>query len=250
MLEVALCITAYILVLAVEFAPAYLEKIGAKGLLKYLNKVLFLFIALGMLLPTMHQSSLGSLLIAMGHKVHPLWQTLQFQPLLALLSALTMGFSIVIFEASFSTIGFRRSSETPLLAGLGKAIMGLLITFLAVRLVLLVVQGNLGQLFAGDMATLLYLIETALFLIPVVILASPINRTNGGKLLIAAVSMLLAGSLYRFNAFLFTFDPGPGYSYFPSVPEIMVTLGVISLEIMAYLVLVKKLPVLHREGQA
>ncbi len=250
MLEVGLCVSAYIMVLALEFAPAYLEKIGAKGLLKTLNKLLFFVIALGMLLPTMHQSSLGSLLIVMGQKVHPLWQTWQFQPLLALLSALTMGFSIVIFEASFSSVGFRRASETPLLAGLGKVIMGLLISFLLVRTVLLVAQGNLGQLFAGDRATLLYMIETALFLIPVFILASPVNRNNGAKLLIAAVCMLLGGALYRFDAFLFTLNPGVGYSYFPSVPEIMVSLGVVSLEIMAYLVLVKTLPVLHREEHA
>ncbi len=250
MLEVGLCVSAYILVLALEFAPVYLEKIGAKGLLKTLNKLLFFFIALGMLLPTMHQSSLGSLLIVMGQKVHPLWQSWQFQPLLALLSALIMGFSIVIFEASFSTVGFRRASETSLLAGLGKIILGLLISFLLVRTVLLVVQGNLDQLFAGDRATLLYLIETVLFLIPVFILASPVNRNDGGKLLIAAVSMLLGGALYRFDAFLFTLNPGVGYSYFPSVPEIMVTLGVVSFEIMAYLVLVKTLPVLHREEHA
>jgi len=250
MLEVGLCVTTYILVLTVEFAPAFLEKIGARGLLQRLNKVLFIFIALGMLLPTMHQSSLGSLLIALGHKVHPLWQSWEFQPLLALLTALIMGFSIVVFEASFTAIGFRRSPETPLLAGLGKAIMGLLAAFLAVRVVLLLVQGNSGQLFAGDRATLLYLIETALFVLPLVILASPALRRDGGKLLIAAVSMLLGGALYRFDAFLFTFDPGPGYSYFPSVPEIMVTLGIVSFEIIAYLVLVKTLPVLHREEQA
>ncbi|MCU7811064.1 MAG: Ni/Fe-hydrogenase cytochrome b subunit, partial [Candidatus Thiodiazotropha sp. (ex Notomyrtea botanica)] len=79
MLEVGLCVATYILVLFIEFSPAFLEKIGAKGLLKALNKVLFLFIALGVLLPTMHQSSLGTMLIAMGYKVHPLWQTLHIQ---------------------------------------------------------------------------------------------------------------------------------------------------------------------------
>ncbi len=62
--------------------------------------------------------------------------------------------------------------------------------------------------------------------------------------------MLTAGSLYRFSAFLFTFNPGPGYSYFPSVAEIMITLGIIALELMAYLVLVKILPVLHLEKHA
>ncbi len=250
MLEVGLCVAIYILVLIVEFAPTFLERIGAETLRKALNKILFLFIALGILLPTMHQSSLGSLLIAMGHKVHPLWQTWHFQPLLALLTALTMGFSIVIFEASFTTLHTKGPSETPMLSGLSKAIVGLLIAFLAIRLILLVVQGNLSHLFALNSASLLYLLEMTLFIIPLVVLLSPSNRNNGGKLLMAAISMLAAGSLYRFNAFLFTFNPGPGYSYFPSIPEIMVTLGVIAFEIMAFIVLVKTLPILHRHEQA
>ncbi len=245
MLEVGLCVATYILILFIEFAPAVLEKIGAKGAVKALNKVLFIFIALGVLLPTMHQSSLGSLLIAMGYKVTPLWQTLHMQPLLAVLSALTMGFSIVIFEESFATVGLRRPSETRLLGGLGKAIQGLLIAFLVVRVVELVIRGKLGLAFAGDMNSLMFLLETTLFVIPVVILSSPANRRSGRQLLIAALSMLFAGSLYRFNAFLIGFDAGPGYSYFPSVPEIMVTVGIVAAEIMAYLVFVKKLPVLH-----
>lgn len=247
LLEVGLCVALYIMVLVIEFSPVFLEKLGYKSVLKKLNKMMFFFIALGILLPTMHQSSLGTLLVAMGHKVHPLWQTQQFQPLLAIITALTMGFSIVVFEGAFATIGFRRVSETPLLKGLGKAIIGLLATFLTVRFVLLLVQGNIGYLFKGDLASLLYLIETGLFILPIVILLSPTRRADGGKLMIAAISMLLGGALYRFDAFLLTFNPGPGYSYFPSVPEMMVTLGVVSFEILVYLILVKTLPVLHSE---
>ncbi len=250
MLEVGLCVAAYIIVLTLEFAPALLERLGMHGLLKSLNKVLFLFIALGVLLPTMHQSSLGSLLIAMGHKVHPLWQTLHMQPLLALLTALIMGFSIVIFEASTSAVGFGRHSESGLLSKMGKVIVGLLLAFLLVRLVVLMLQGKFGLIFAGDFASLMFLLEIVLFVIPLVILLSSERCSSGGQLLIAAVSMLLAGSLYRFNAFLFTFNPGPGYSYFPSVSEIMITLSIIALELMAYLILVKTLPVLHREEHA
>jgi len=250
MLEVGLCVATYILILVIEFAPALLEKLGKRDLLKALNKVLFLFIALGILLPTMHQSSLGSLLIAMGHKIHPLWQSMHLQPLLAILSALIMGFSIVVFEASASAVGFRRKSESHLLTGLQKATIGLLLAFLVVRLVVLVAQGKLGLIFAGDFASLMFVLEMALFVTPLVILRSPERRRRGSSLLIAAVSMLLAGTLYRFNAFLFTFDPGPGYSYFPSVPEIMITLSIIALELMVFLVAVKTLPVLHRETNA
>ena len=245
MLEVGLCVATYILVLCIEFAPTLLEKIGAQGLIKALNKVLFLFIALGVLLPTMHQSSLGSMLIAMGYKVHPLWQSLHLQPLLAILTALTMGFAVVVFEASFSAVGFRRPSETPLLAGLGKAIVGLIAAYLIVRFGVIIVQGKLGLIFAGDLGSAMFLLETALFVFPLVVLSSAKYRGHGPLLLWASVSMLFAGSLYRFNAFLITYDPGPGYSYFPSTPEIMVTAGMVALEIMAFLFVVKKFPVLH-----
>jgi Ni/Fe-hydrogenase subunit HybB-like protein len=248
MLEVGLCITAYILVLALEFAPAFLEKIGAKGLLKIFNKLLFIIVAVGILLPTMHQSSLGSLLISMGHKVYPLWQTMHFQPLLALMTALIMGFSIVIFEGSFSTVGFKRDTETHLFKNLSSVVIWLLAIFLVVRMLLVIMQGNITYVFTFDMNSLLFIFENILFVVPLLILISPTNRSSGSMLLIAAVCMLLAGSLYRFNAFLFTLNPGMGYSYFPSVPEIMVTLGLISFEIMAYIVLVRTLPVMHKNG--
>ncbi|MEJ2455935.1 MAG: Ni/Fe-hydrogenase cytochrome b subunit [Candidatus Thiodiazotropha sp.] len=245
MLEVGLCVFSYILVLCIEFAPALLERFGAKGLLQTLNKVLFFVIALGILLPTMHQSSLGSMLIAMGYKVHPLWQTLHLQPLLALLTALTMGFAVVVFEASFGSVGFRRPAETPLLANLGKAIIGLLGVYLIIRFGEILLRGKLGAILAGDLGSLMFLLETALFIFPLVVLSSAKRRAHGPLLLWAAVSMLFAGSLYRFNAFLITYNPGPGYSYFPSVPEIMVTAGVVAVEIMAYLYVVKRFPVLH-----
>jgi Ni/Fe-hydrogenase subunit HybB-like protein len=245
MLEVGLCVATYILVLCIEFAPTLLEKIGAQGLIKALNKVLFLFIALGVLLPTMHQSSLGSMLIAMGWKVHPLWQSLHLQPLLAILTALTMGFAVVVFEASFSAVGFRRPSETPLLAGLGKGIVGLISAYLVFRFGEILVNDKLGLIFAGDLGSLMLLLETALFVFPLVVLSSAKYRGHGSMLLWASVSMLFAGSLYRFNAFLITYDPGAGYSYFPSVPEILVTAGMVALEIMVFLFVVKKFPVLH-----
>jgi len=250
MLEVGLCVAIYIIILTLEFLPSVFEKFGMQGAGKVLNKVLFLLIALGVLLPTMHQSSLGSLLIAMGHKVHPLWQTMHLQPLLALLTALIMGFSVVIFEASSSAVGFGRKPETSLLSAMSRAIIGLLLAFLVVRMVTLGVQGKIGLLFAGDFAALMFWLESALFIIPLVILLSDERRRRGSQLLIAAVCMLMAGSLYRFNAFLLTFNPGPGYSYFPSTPEIMITLGVVAFEIMAFIFLVKVFPVLHREQQA
>ncbi len=247
MLEVALCVFSYVLVLAIEFLPTVLEKFKAQALQQKLSRLLFFFIALGILLPTMHQSSLGSFLIAMGWKVHPLWQTMEMQPVLAILTAFTMGFSAVIFEASMGAVGFKRKPETPMLVGLGKIIVGLTVAFLVLRFVTLTVTGKLGLIFAFDLASFMFLLETAMFVYPVVILSSPTRRANGKKLFYAALCMMLAGALYRFDAFLITFNPGAGYSYFPALPEILITVGMVSLEVMAYLVIVTQFPVLARE---
>ena len=247
MLEVGLCVAAYVIVLTIEFMPTVLEKYKAESLRNKLNKVLFFVIALGVLLPTMHQSSLGTMLIAMGWKVHPLWQSLHLQPLLAVLTAFTMGFAIVVFEGSMSAVGFRRQPETHLLSGLGRIIVGLIGIYLVIRFGEILLRGKFGLIFAGDLASLMFIIETMLFVYPLAVLLSPRGRENARSLLFAAVSMLLAGSLYRFNAFLITMDPGPGYSYFPALPEIMVTIGLVAIEIMIFLFVVKKFPVLPRE---
>jgi Ni/Fe-hydrogenase subunit HybB-like protein len=247
MLEVGLCVFSYVLVLAIEFLPTVFEKYKAEALQKKLSGLLFLFIALGILLPTMHQSSLGSFLIAMGWKVHPLWQTMELQPLLAILSAFTMGFAAVIFEASLGAVGFKRQPETPMLVGLGKIIVGLSVVFLVVRFVTLLMTGKLGLIFAFDLGSIMFLLETAMFIYPVVVLSSPAQRANGKKLLYAALCTMLAGALYRFDAFIITFNPGDGYSYFPALPEILITIGMVAIEVMAYLFIVTQFPVLARE---
>ncbi|MBL8489823.1 MAG: Ni/Fe-hydrogenase cytochrome b subunit [Rhodocyclaceae bacterium] len=258
MLEVGLCVAAYILVLFIEFSPTLLEwlrkqtgwQLRAEAWRKLLDKSLFFFIALGILLPTMHQSSLGSFLIAMGYKVHPLWQTLHLQPLLAVLSAFTMGFAIVIFEGSLVTTGFKRHPETHLFTGLGRIMMGLIAAFLVFRFGYLILMGKVGAMFAFDLGSVMFWIETALFAYPLYVLASPVKRENGKHLLYAAVSMILAGSLYRFDGALITYNPGPGYSYFPALPELIMTVATIATEIALYLFIVKTFPVLPREDHA
>lgn len=258
MLEVGLCVATYVMVLAIEFSPAVLDwlrkqtgwQIRAEAWRAKLDKVLFFFIALGILLPTMHQSSLGSFMIAMGHKIHPLWQTWHFQPLLAVLSAFTMGFAIVIFEGSMVTTAFKRHSETHLFSGLGKIIRGLIVAFLVIRFAYLIFAGQLGAMFAFDLGSLMFWIETALFAYPLVVMSSEEKRRNGKHLLYAAVSLLLAGALYRFDAYLITYNPGPGYSYFPAFPELIMTVATIATEIAVFLFVVKKFPVLPREEHA
>lgn len=243
MFEVALCIGLYVVVLWIEFAPAFLEKFRTEKMLKNLNRVIFVFIALGVLLPTMHQSSLGTMILMAGHKLYPLWWT-SFLPLLFLISAITMGYAMVIFEATLSSVGFKRSLETEVLSKISALMPWLIGFYMIVRFEHINHGGYWNLVFDGSFKSVLFLLENAFYLIPFLILIYPHNRKNPKLLFVAAVSLLLGGSFYRFNAYLVAFDPGTGWQYFPSVPEICITFGFVAVEIMGYLLIVKKLPVL------
>lgn len=246
MFEVALCVMAYICVLWIEFTPAFLARFHKNDLKKKLEKVLFVFIALGVLLPTMHQSSLGSLLVVFGYQIHPLWQT-PILPFLFLCSAVTMGFSIVVFEALVGSAGFKRTvkHEIPQLAKLAKIVSGMMAVYLVVRFGDLIVRGDLGLAFTSGFKSLMFWLEIALFATPVIMFMKPANRNSRKALFVGAVSMLMGGAFYRLDAFLIGLQTGAGWHYFPSVSELLVTFGIIAAEILAYIVFVRRLPVFY-----
>ncbi len=242
MFEVASCISLYIIVMWIEFSPAYFEHKQKTSTVKRLNRIMFFFIALGVLLPTMHQSSLGSLMIAMGEKLSPLWQT-RFIPLLFLITAITMGYAIVVFESIFSAVNFKRPLETKLLSRLSRLIPILTVVYLVIRFGVIIWNGDFGLIFKFDLNSIMFLLEIIFFLIPTVILFSEEKRKLPRYLFIASAAYLFAGALYRFDTFLVAFNPGHGYTYFPAAQEILITIGIVAFELMLYLIFVKRLPV-------
>lgn len=247
MFEVAACISAYIVVMWIEFAPAMFEKWGMKSAAKTIEKWMFLILAFGTVLPMMHQSSLGTLLVVFGEQINPLWQT-KLLPLIYLMTAITLGYAVVIFEACLSSSGFKRPLEMDILRKLSKVMLGILAAYLIVRFADLTVRGELGRMFAPNLQSFMFWLETIAFFAPLVLLASAESRDNPQRLFIAAVSLMLAGFLLRINSFLIGYDTGDGWNYFPSVPEMLVTLGVIALEVLMYIVFVRVFPVLPRDA--
>jgi Ni/Fe-hydrogenase subunit HybB-like protein len=255
LLEVALCIMTYVVVLWIELSPAFLEVWEeqekypllcrvARRVHGWLNRYLVAILALGILLPTMHQSSLGSLMLIMTSKLHKLWHTPAL-PILFLSSAILMGYAAVIFESALADEVFDRPRETKILASMSGIMVVVLFFFLGVRVVDLALRDRLGLVARLDFYSGMFLLEMALFLAPAVLLLSRKRRNNPGIELISAILMMLAGTLYRFDTFLIGFRPGPGWSYFPTIPEMAVTIGFVAFEVMAYLFIVKKFPILH-----
>jgi Ni/Fe-hydrogenase subunit HybB-like protein len=253
LLEVALCIMAYVAVLWIELSPAFLErwKEGPEGRLQrfsakahpFIERYLIWIIALGMLLPTMHQSSLGSLILLTGPKLHPLWQT-PLLPLLFLVSCIAMGYAAVVFESSLSSLFFRRRRDTEMLAGLSAAMLPVLGAFLLLRFGDLLVRGQLGLAFVANRFAVAFWVEIALTVAPLLLLAGREARRAPGNLFRAAMLMMLAGGLYRFNTYLVAYRPGDDIHYFPTVAEFLITVGLVALEIIGYVVIVKMFPIL------
>lgn len=243
MFEVAACITAYTLVLWIEFMPVLTERFKTPSLRKMVNKTLFFFIALGVLLPTMHQSSLGSMLVVFGFHVHPLWQS-DLLPLLFLLSVLAMGYAVVIFEATLVSKAYRRPSEAHLLGALGFYVMVLTAFFLVVRWADIIANRKLDLVFSSGTLSSLFWVENVLFLLPVLWLSGEKMRANARLQFMAATCLLLGGILYRIDAYLVA-QVRPGWHYFPAGSELLVTIGIVAFEVLAYVVLVKTLPILH-----
>ena len=92
--------------------------------------------------------------------------------------------------------------------------------------------------------TAVFWLEIVLFLIPAIMLAGSRGRARIGNLFRAGIMIILGGALYRFDSYLVAFNPGPGWSYFPSVSEMLITLGLVALEIFIFIVLVKSFPIL------
>jgi Ni/Fe-hydrogenase subunit HybB-like protein len=252
LVEVALCIAAYVVVLWIELAPTLLEgrpDPKAERTRKRLARWLPVIVAMGILLPTMHQSSLGTLMIIAGQKVSPLWQT-QWLPLLFLMTAIAMGYAVTVFESVLSSVAFKRPFETPLLAKISVVMFWLVSAYLVLRFGDLLIRGQFARMFSDGVNSFMFFIENLLFLEAVIILVAPARRMDIRWLFVTSVCLLLAGAIYRFNTFLVGYNPGSNWSYFPAMPEILITLGIVAVELMGYLYFVKRYPVLPKVEHA
>jgi Ni/Fe-hydrogenase subunit HybB-like protein len=124
----------------------------------------------------------------------------------------------------------------------------MLAVYLAVRLGDLAWRGALGAMFVPGFEAFGFWIEMLAFAAPLVLLASETSRASASRLFVAAVLLMLGGFMLRINGFLVGYQTGEGYHYFPSVPELLVTIGLIAFEILAYIVFVRLLPVLPKHA--
>ncbi|HZP49018.1 MAG TPA: Ni/Fe-hydrogenase cytochrome b subunit [Vicinamibacterales bacterium] len=252
LLEVAVCISTYIIFLWLEMAHPLLEGAGQSGqwsfrelarrLTPALDSAYPFIVAMAIVLPTMHQSSLGSLFLLAGVRVHPFWQT-PLVPLLFLFSCYVMGYAFVVLTSLLSSLAWRRPLEMEALTSLSRVMSSIVAAFVLVRLGDLAWRGQLTRL-SVDGWSLLFYAELLLLAVPAVLSFGLDRHASPQKLFLLAASTLLGGSLYRLDTSLVAFMPGAQWRYFPSVLEMLVTIGFAALAVMGYIAIVKRFPIL------
>ena len=234
----------YMIAQFMEFSPAIANWLGWMRVEKALHMLTLGAVIFGISLSILHQSGLGGLIVAAGEKISPLWQT-PWIGFLFLTSAIIMGFSIVVFEGAVTVLGLGRRLELHLYRRLAKVLRWVLVFYLLVRFGDLWYRGALGAIATETTArSTMFLIENALFAIPVIVLFHRRWRHSAKLLFLSAACLLLAGAVLRFNGLIVGYTPSAGYVYFPSVIELLVSIGLLAVEAVGFIYIVKRFPVL------
>lgn len=249
MFEVAWCVMLYSTVLFLEFFPVVLEKYKLGKLLKIMKRVAIPIMMLGILLSTLHQSSLGSLYLIMPEKMHPLW----YSPLLPVyfyLSAISAGFAMVIFESYLSARAFNHGLKLKLLSTCGLISLIFILVNFALKIVYLTLSGKLQYLMVPSSTTYLFYLEILLgTIVPAFFLSSKKFRDNRKYLYFSSLFVIAGFLLNRMNVSVTSLAAMSTASYFPSVYEISVTLMLCTIGMWAFKFITANFPVFEEEHE-
>lgn len=247
MFEVAWCVTLYTTVLALEFAPLVLERFGLKKPLRFMRHIYVPLVIVGVLLSTLHQSSLGSLYIIVPDKLHGLWYS-PLLPVFFFLSAVAGGLAMTIFESFMSYRAFGKRLEPELLSGLARVAVVVLGVYALIKVQDLATRGSLGLIFTLTPESVLFWGEAGLgVLLPMVLFAMPRVRRSEGGLFFAALLTVMGFILNRLNVAVTGMTASSGVNYIPSWMEFAVTGSIVGAGFLLFSLAVKYLPVFPKE---
>jgi Ni/Fe-hydrogenase subunit HybB-like protein len=258
--EVGFCVASYTTVLLIEFLPVILERLNqiesitrrlpTLPLYRLLKKVSIVFVILGVLLSTLHQSSLGSLWVLLPEKLSPLWYSL-YLPVFFWISAVAVGLAMTIVESTLSSKAFKRGLELDLLADLAKAASVVLLIYLIARGADLIARGAWPLLFEPNVQAIAFWVEMGLgVIVPAILFAIKPLRHKPGTLFSGALMVVVFGVvLNRLNVGIVGMWPYTGNIYFPSWMEIVVTITLVSFGVIAFGLAARYLPVFPAEEE-
>jgi len=267
--EVGMCVMAYLAVLTVEMSPALIEGLkerierrewGHTILAKvekplnliysWVKAILPIFIVAGVVLSSMHQSSLGTLMVIAPTKVSALWYT-PLMPLLFLLSAMMVGFPMVILESIIAHKSFGKEQDLGLIGSLAKYVPYIIGVYAAFKFGDLIVRGKQLDFTQHADATVFFAAEIVLgILAPLVLFSLPAVRRSLNWLLTASLLVIGGVVLNRVNVYIVGYyPPFTKARYFPAIGELALTVGLACALMLLYRFFAIHFPILSGEAK-
>ncbi|MGI6638389.1 MAG: NrfD/PsrC family molybdoenzyme membrane anchor subunit [Desulfobulbus sp.] len=242
---VAMHVIFYTATLGLEFSPMLFERLGWEKARRAVGKVMVAAVIFGVMLSTLHQSSLGAVYLIAQSKMSPLWWDTKL-PFQFLVSAVAMGLAMVSVETMLSRKFLHHKVDKEIFYGLARGTLIVLLFYLLLKLYQLFMVSGVGLAFNGSMQANMYLLEMLIgVIIPVALLTVKSIRRNTSWIFSINLLVITGVLLNRLNVGLFSMEEyfsSHGLSYSPSWMEFLVSLGIISLGIFLYKMSAKHLP--------
>jgi Ni/Fe-hydrogenase subunit HybB-like protein len=250
--EVGLCVFLYLITLFIEWVPSAFEWLGFRKPRDIIVKMTLALTIFGVILSTMHQSSLGALYLIAPSKLHPLWYS-SFIPVFFFISSIAAGLSMVIFEGSLSHRYMHDKMDATYLAehdgvtyGFAKGAAMVLTLYFLIKVVGLTLDNNWRYLLTGYGAW--FLVELLGFVaLPAFLYAIAVREQNLKLIRWTALLTVLGIVVNRFNIsqVAFNWQLPAADRYFPSIMEIIISVFVVTIGVIAFRFIASKMPIFY-----
>ncbi len=250
--EVGLCVFLYLTVLFIEYTPAALEWLGWRRARNMVVQLTLLLTIFGVVLSTLHQSSLGALFMIAPSKLHPLWYS-SYLPVYFFISSIFAGMSMVVFEGTLAHRHLHHMMDETHLAesegvvlGFGKAASFVMMGYFCLKVIGLAADNNWHYLATGY--GVWFLVEVLGFVaLPAVTYAIGVRERNVMLIRWTAIWAVLGIVVNRFNVSLIAFNwhlPADE-RYFPSFYEIAISVFIVTIGVVVYRFISTRMPILY-----
>lgn len=234
--EVFWCVSLYTLVQVLEFSEIATEKVMKTWHCK-IKKIMPVLLIIGVLLPTLHQSSLGGLYVIEVGKLHPLWWSMLLPPFF-LMSSFFVGPAMISVETSLAGKAYDHKIPLSVMRGLIKISGTMMVIYLALKIGDLIYRDAFKWIFSGTMEGNMFLLEIVVgVIIPIIICFSSLSSTRKGLVAFGTLTVL-GVILNRMNVVFTGMSDSLGGNYFPSVMEWVISIGLVSIGVLAYMFIV------------
>ncbi len=242
-------VSLYLIVQFFEFSPAICEWLNLKRLRDWIERLTIGTTVFGVILATLHQSALGGLFLITPNKIHPLWYS-EFIPILFFVSSITTGLSMTII------IGWLvRKKMSPsylknldgLVIGLGRACAVVLFCYLGLKIIS--IAHSHSWRFLNTSWGLWFCLEIFLIILPCYLFVLGVRKRNMAIIRFSAFLTILGTIINRLNISIIAFNWQLGDLHFPPLPEVILSLSLITAWVCSFRWIVNRMPVLWEEDR-